>query len=89
VKKLFLGLLILLYSAYGFADDARSKMRTLLIHDTSNVDSTQYCIYDGKLYTRGIEIETDTGTYACMLPDLHADKRLRVNINTLTWIKKK
>jgi hypothetical protein len=60
MNRLAIGLLgSLLMSAHLHATEP------FVIIDYTKIDARQYCVYNGQLYTRGIRIKTDTGTYTC------------------------
>jgi len=56
-----------------------------VIIDYSKVDAHQYCLYQGQIYTRGVRIKTDTGTYSCRLPDTKQSGQEEEK-NLLSWV---
>lgn len=55
--------------------------------DFSKVDAKQYCVFDGKLYSRGIRIKTDTGTYTCRVAESKQLGESAVSRELLSWVR--
>lgn len=81
MKRMALGLLMLLCSAAATAVDPYPVI------DFTKVDARQYCVYNGQLYTRGIRIKTDTGTYTCRLTDTKPPGPGDAVRETLSWVR--
>ena len=75
--KMALGLLAIVMSGPLLANEP------YVVIDYSKVDARQYCVFEGKLYTRGIRIKTDTGTYTCRVADSKGD----VTKELLSWVR--
>ena len=58
-----------------------------VILDLSKVDARQYCIYNGQLYTRGVRIKTDTGTYSCRVANSEQAGQGDTSKETLSWVR--
>ena len=58
-----------------------------VIIDYTKIDARQYCVYDGKLYTRGIRIKTETGTYTCRVADPKVSGQGDVGRDTVIWVR--
>lgn len=55
--------------------------------DFSKVDAKQYCVFDGKLYSRGIRIKTDTGTYTCRIAETKLPGQADASRELLSWVR--
>jgi len=55
--------------------------------DYSKVDARQYCIFEGKVYTRGIRVRTDTGTYTCRVASNEPGGNKKDNRGLLSWVR--
>ncbi len=82
MKNMVIGLLAsLLLSGPVLANDP------YLVIDYSKVDSRQYCVFEGKIYTRGIRIKTDTGTYSCRVSDTKQPGQGEATKDLLSWVR--
>ena len=82
MNKLALGLLgSLLMSAHLHATDPLSTFAY------PKTDARQYCVYNGQLYTRGIRIKTDTGTYTCRVADTKVPGQSDAGRDMVIWVR--
>ncbi len=58
-----------------------------VIIDYTKIDARQYCVYNGQLYTRGIRIKTDTGTYTCRIADTKVPGQSDANRDMVIWVR--
>ncbi len=79
--RMVLGMLILLGGVSATAAEP------YFIIDYTKVDTHQYCVFNGQIYTRGIRIKTDTGTYTCRVPDTKQQGQSDAGKEVLSWVR--
>lgn len=80
MTKMVVALLLALTTIPLFASEP------YVILDLGKIDARQYCVYNGQLYTRGIRIKTDTGTYTCRFADSKQGGQGDAK-ETLSWVR--
>lgn len=81
MNRMAIGLLGLLMSI------PLSATEPFVIIDYTKIDARQYCVYNGQLYTRGVRIKTDTGTYTCRFADSKQSGQGDIGKETLSWVR--
>ena len=81
MNRMVIGMLMLLSSASAVA------VEPYFVIDYTKVDSHQYCVFNGQIYTRGIRIKTDTGTYTCRVPDTKTSGPGDADKEVLSWVR--